>query len=195
MKVSHFLVWYSSGVLCVSISPLGQHTSSTQKILEGIEKLRPLNPQFKFQPESKTSPHFSVLPVNIQLDPCHDEFAFQRTLGNVFFTSSRHESLRMLGKQVNHLEFFKPRLESTSITEMQGWDEANALALQALEINNLPIQHRIWALSVLQTLHSKTPSGHLEILRTDIKEGAVCRGALELSLTKDINLIEIAKKI
>ncbi|KAH9821298.1 hypothetical protein DFH28DRAFT_883291 [Melampsora americana] len=69
------------------------------------------------------------------------------------------------------------------------------IALEALQDNNLSIRERIWALTLLDGLRVYLPSRDMIGLRTNVAEGPVFRGALELHLAQGIDLLSIAENL
>lgn len=59
-----------------------------------------------------------------------------------------------------------------------------SVALEALQEEHLSIMERIWALTFLDALRASLPSRELIGIRTNVAEGPVFRGALELHLTQ-----------
>ncbi|KAH9808769.1 hypothetical protein DFH28DRAFT_611091 [Melampsora americana] len=72
-----------------------------------------------------------------------------------------------------------------------------SITLQALQNEFLSIHERMWSLTLLDALQSYLPCEKLIGIRTNVAEGPVFRGALELHLTRglDIDLLSISQEI
>ncbi|EGG10046.1 uncharacterized protein MELLADRAFT_60465 [Melampsora larici-populina 98AG31] len=66
-------------------------------------------------------------------------------------------------------------------------------AVRTLQNLSLKPRETIWVLAVLKHLQGFLPQGELEPIRTDMARGPICRAALGLHLTKDLDLLSMSK--
>ncbi|KAH9816096.1 hypothetical protein DFH28DRAFT_891553 [Melampsora americana] len=77
------------------------------------------------------------------------------------------------------------------------WAEFEHALISAVETlenhDDLDTKETIWALAVLKNLQGHLPEGQLEPIRTDMAHGPICRAALGISLTKDVDLLSVSQ--
>ncbi|KAH9811531.1 hypothetical protein DFH28DRAFT_429687 [Melampsora americana] len=81
------------------------------------------------------------------------------------------------------------QFHSSTFFRNQEFEHALVTAVEILEDRSLEPKQSIWALAVLKHLQGYLPQGELKPIRTDMTQGPICRAALGLSLTQDLDLL------
>ncbi|KAG0149579.1 hypothetical protein CROQUDRAFT_131172 [Cronartium quercuum f. sp. fusiforme G11] len=175
-------------VLVVNIVSKGKFPR-TKDTLSGLRKLQPLRYEASFERKFVGSNCKKIHQIPSCFPSDYKDMCLDITNNK---KAARIYQLAELMKTIRFTKswFIKKKICSS---RTNGYDEAISEALEVLEVKDLPVIQRIWALGTLQVLLSHLSYGERDLVQMDLKEGPVCRAALELSLLRGIDLFDVVR--
>ncbi|EGG06049.1 uncharacterized protein MELLADRAFT_63721 [Melampsora larici-populina 98AG31] len=161
---------------------------------------------YKFQPKGEIPSSTSKSPIKtiFSMATRDSGFSIYVKLCTKLETTTTHQTVLLLADAIFNLNcYIKFVMKETHDMTIPGdyipalclkgslYQKTIEIALEVLQQDNLKLKERLWALGVLQELQKCLPLGELQPIREDVQEGAICRGILELSLIRGINLSPI----
>lgn len=129
-----------------------------------------------------------------------DEFNSILAISDEFPKKSRRtvlkvlvDRLKLLTLKIDKSENLSERFNSSVFSRRGEFGIARERAVRTLQNFSLDARETIWVLAVLKYLQGHLPQGELEPIRTDMTVGRICRAALGLHLTKDLDLLSASK--
>ncbi|KAH9812086.1 hypothetical protein DFH28DRAFT_415396 [Melampsora americana] len=201
----------SESYLDISRQVLLPSAKSSADRLERLQTFGPLDPDFQFRPEVELPVvHPMMIWKTITSLREVGGFKIYADMARKHLQKDLHSKLALLAAGVVSIDNYCRHIQSIGFTTITRYPQSlniaslfceNSLyqqtmefAIEVLEQGSLKLNERIWALGILRTLQAHLPKGKLRPLRTNVQEGFVCRGALELWLTKEMNLSIEAKQ-
>lgn len=157
-----------------SLEDFEDYSEVLKKSLNSAQSFIPFNRQFGLVSECESSRLFpkEVKPIKGYYQLCKSMMEKAKSPRIYCLAEDMMKSHKFFG-------LFPMRLSTKQKVE----DAAISDAIFALESNALPILERLWALATLGILQSRRPSLKMKPIITNMREGNICRGALELSFT------------
>ncbi|KAH9816149.1 hypothetical protein DFH28DRAFT_966196 [Melampsora americana] len=90
---------------------------------------------------------------------------------------------------------FQQRFSSKVFMKGEQFEKSIDLAVEILENYQLESKERIWVLAVLKHLQDYLPHGELKPMNTDMKLGPIRHAALQLHLTRGLDLLGVSQKL
>ncbi|KAH9811536.1 hypothetical protein DFH28DRAFT_981237 [Melampsora americana] len=160
--------------------PINLHLNSPASLNENLPELN-LDPQL-CQPSSSIDEFRSILDMSN---------TFSKTSTDVKALDQRLRSLAFKIEKSNGE--FPEQFNASVFMRRREFQFARERAVRILQNLSLEPRETVWVLAVLKHLQGYLPQGDLEPIRTDMARGPICRAALGLHLTKDLNLLNASK--
>ncbi|EGG06048.1 uncharacterized protein MELLADRAFT_107121 [Melampsora larici-populina 98AG31] len=198
---SSFQQFSQSYLVNIATKTLLPSAKSSADRFDRLQIFGPIDPDFQFRPKVKSpAVHPTMIWKTIAGMRAVGGFGIYVDVARKYFQHDSRSTLALLAAGLLNINNYCLHIQSIGFGKIIGkpqsfnipalfcenslYQQTIEFALEVLEQDNLRLKERIWALGILRTLQAHLPKGELKPVRTNVQEGLVCRGALELWLTR-----------